>query len=644
MKSQHYPFALEEHYIRRMRDTFRKRARREEGINSASAVSRYKKRVQKAIKAAFGKMPRKTPLNAKVWRVSDWPDHRIEHITYESRPGMMVTANLYLPLNMSSPVPGVIIPCGHYVTGKAAPSYAGACVRLVREGYAVLIYDPIAQGERPMYSHVDTGGRLTEGQLCDAHNVLGRQLHAAGEWFGAWRLWDGIRAVDYLAGRPEVDAGRLAVTGHSGGGTLSAFLWAMEPRFRAVASSCWCTSYLNDAENAMPADEEQYPPGLIAAGLDKIDFFTVRAGEPTLLMGQEQDFFDDRGLKAGYSGLITLHKLAGGDPSMCVLGMQNDTHLYSEDAQEDMIAFFNRVFGKASPAPLKPVQELKPEQLQVTPSGDVWKEGSIPVPVAAADRIRTVSERRKPAAPEVLPHVIRKALAIPETLPVPHYRRLFHMCDYREETKQQFLRFILESETDLCLELRHICAEWKPYRLNAEPVTTLYLPDTDGLAELQKPGPMDGCAAFWCLDVRGLGSQMVNDEDPYVIYGHDYMAAGHSVLYGETLLGDRVRDVLMSLRLLKAEGGARSFKLVGRRQGAVLALLAAALDSDVESVVGVEAPESFLALAAAPYTLWPAVNFPHGVLKSFDLPDVRSYLGSRLLSCSFADVRQFDRI
>lgn len=642
MIRQKYPFLLEEHYVGRIRETYRARAKRVAAVRTADGLRRYCTRVRRALQAAFGRMPTKTPLNTKTWRTSEWGDHRIEHLTFESRPGMLVTANLYLPANATAPAPGVVLPCGHYGIAKAAPPYASACVRLARAGYAVLIYDPIAQGEREMHSHVDSGGRLTiEKGICDAHNILGRQLHTAGEWFGAWCLWDGIRATDLLAARPEVDASRLAVTGQSGGGTLSAYLWAMDPRFKAVASSCWCTSYLNDGENGMPADEEQYPPGFLAAGCDKIDFFTVRAGEPTLLLGQEQDFFDDRGLRAGYAELSRLHALAGGDPALCELSMDTLTHLYSEHAQVAMITFFNRVFGKGAPAPQRPVEERTPAELQVTSQGDVWMAGSRPMPEVAAERIRDVAAKRKPAAPDTLPSVIRKALGIPAEMPFPYHRRLFHLGEYREETKQQFLRFIVETESDLRLELRHICMEWKPHRLNAEPVSTLYLPDTDGFEELRQPGVMDGCEAFWCLDVRGLGFHMATPTDPYVIYGHDYMASGHAVLFGETLLGDRVRDVLTALKLLKAEGGARSFRLVGRRQGAVLALLAAALEPDVESVSCFDAPESFLALATAPFTFWPAVNFPRNVLKAFDLPDVRAFLGTRLIHDSHASPDEF---
>jgi len=88
--------------------------------------------------------------------------------------------------------------------------------------------------------------------------------------------------------------------------------------------------------------------------------------------------------------------------------------------------------------------------------------------------------------------------------------------------------------------------------------------------------------------------------------------------------------VLSAVRLLRAEG-AQQIHLVGRKQGAVLALIAGVLDPEIATVSSYEAPESFLALATATYTFWPLAMFPHGVLKHFDLPEVRQALGRRLV-------------
>jgi cephalosporin-C deacetylase-like acetyl esterase len=69
--------------------------------------------VRDGIRTAFRPLPEKTPLNPRIWRTSDFEDFRIEHLTYESRPGFLVTANLYLPHQINEPIPGVLFTCGH---------------------------------------------------------------------------------------------------------------------------------------------------------------------------------------------------------------------------------------------------------------------------------------------------------------------------------------------------------------------------------------------------------------------------------------------------------------------------------------------------------------------------------------------------
>ncbi|MDH7568476.1 MAG: hypothetical protein QHJ73_02660, partial [Armatimonadota bacterium] len=187
MRYHDYPKLLEEHTIARVRHTYRQRAERLAAIQTPDEARAYVSAVRAAISAAFGPMPPRTPLNARCWRVSNCGEYRLEHLTFESRPGFLVTANLYLPSAHTQKAPGVLFTCGHSHNGKAAVDYAQACIRLVREGYVVLAYDPINQGERDLYSLLDTGGRLSRKGPCDGHNIIGRQLHACGDWFGAWR-------------------------------------------------------------------------------------------------------------------------------------------------------------------------------------------------------------------------------------------------------------------------------------------------------------------------------------------------------------------------------------------------------------------------------------------------------------------------
>ena len=92
----------------------------------------------------------RTPLNARVTGVIERPGYRIEKLTFESRPRLYVTANLYVPARTGR-LPAILGPLGHSVNGKAWPSYQKLFTNLARKGYVVLAYDPFGQGERIEY-------------------------------------------------------------------------------------------------------------------------------------------------------------------------------------------------------------------------------------------------------------------------------------------------------------------------------------------------------------------------------------------------------------------------------------------------------------------------------------------------------------
>ncbi|MHB9131188.1 MAG: alpha/beta hydrolase family protein [Armatimonadota bacterium] len=636
-----YAALVEEYYIRRVRETYHTRQERLTAIQTREDAQAYMKQVQQAISCTFGPLPAKTPLNPVVTRTTNYHDYLVDHVLFESRPGFMVSANLYLPVNRATKVPGVLFPCGHSPEGKAYPSYVKASIRLVREGYAVLNYDPINQGERGLYTQLGIADLPTRIDPWLGHNIIGRQMSAYGDWLGTWWLWDAMRGVDYLVSRPEVDHRCLGVAGQSGGATTSAFLWAMDRRLRMIASSCWVTSYLSDLENLLPGDAEQYPPGFLAAGLDKIDFFMARAGEPALLLGEEDDFFDNRGLHQAYDELLRIHRLLGGTDEHCRLAMDTQCHGFSDRNQVAMLDFFNRVTENPSPAPDTSLTLPDERSLQVTKACDVQQCGSRPIYTLIAEAAQHITEERGPIDSEQLPDNIRRALHMRTPTHVPHHRRLCMTRDQRVCTTQQVFRFVIESKPGILIVLRHVCHDGNPFRMKPDPCVHLYLPNISSQADLDHADTMAGMDDFWALDVRGLGEGMHSAADVRAICGCEYMVTEYAVLYHETLLGDRLFDVLNAVNLLRAEG-ANEIHLYGHRQGAILALLTAILDPGIASVASWEAPESFLAMACSPFTNWPAVNFPRGVLRYFDLPDVRRTLEARLVVDSLCSPTYFD--
>src|SRR5262249_40842333 len=131
-------------------------------------------------------------------------------------------------------------------------------------GMAALEFDPLEEGERVQV--VDANGKWkywgsAEHGLDDvAANLLGQNI-------ARYYYWDGMRGIDYLQSRPEIDPNRIGCTGNSGGGTQSCYLVALDDRVKASAPSCAMTFM---AENG-PGDPEQRCFGCLAMGLDYPD-------------------------------------------------------------------------------------------------------------------------------------------------------------------------------------------------------------------------------------------------------------------------------------------------------------------------------------------------------------------------------------
>src|SRR5262245_30085863 len=148
---------------------------------------------------ALGGFPEKTPLNAKVVGTMKATGVRVEKVIYESRPQHHVTANFYVP-DGKGPFPGVLVPCGHSANGKAAEAYQRVCILLAQHGMAVLCYDPIGQGERSQL--LDKMGKPAIAGSTSEHTMVGVGALLVGQSTATYRIWDGIRSLDYLASRP----------------------------------------------------------------------------------------------------------------------------------------------------------------------------------------------------------------------------------------------------------------------------------------------------------------------------------------------------------------------------------------------------------------------------------------------------------
>lgn len=623
-----YGHMVHDYYVAKLRAMRAQRKAELDGLTTRLSALAYRDKVRAAIREAFGPLPEKTPLNARVTGVIKGDRYRIEKVIYESRPGCLVTASLYVPNGLDAPAPCVLGTCGHSADGKACDLYQGFSQRLAVAGFVVLLYDPYNQGERDQYALVEGGEAMAS--CTTAHNMMGKQMELVGDYFGTWRAWDGIRGLDYLLARPEVDPTRVGLTGNSGGGTMTTWLWPLDDRFTMAAPGCFVTTFLSNLENELPADCEQYPPGVLGAGLEMADFLIARAPNPVLVLGQHYDFFDRRGHQEACDEVRRFYELMGEPLDLvgCYRGPHG--HGYLTENQIEMVDFFARHAGIEGYTTLDETIPLPPSDLFCTPTGNVMQAGSKAIFAFTAERAEALAAERPPVGAASLREALTRLLSIPDDQPTPHYRCLRPIRAADHTTA----RYAIETEPGIqaILSKRLIDVE-HPYTLDVEGTVHLYLPHTSAEAAFDEDTKLQELAAagdVYALDVRGLGESMPYEEGPFFApYGMDYMFHGHGLLFGESYLGRRVYDVLRTMDLLIHEG-ATEIRLYGRGQGGLLALFAAVLAPEVAHIALINTPRSFIEWTRVPLENWPSTAHVRDILAELDLDDCVGVLGKKV--------------
>src|ERR1041384_1215225 len=170
-----YARCLPDHLTALAADAYARRNARVAQLKTSAAIRDYQAWARRTLLQLSGELPERTPLNLRTTGSFDRPRYKLEKVVYESRPGLFVTANLYIPKTGSAPWPGVLFHMGHATDGKSSALYQRCCQGLAQLGYLVLAFDPMGQGERTNYPR--SGGWLTRlGSADDEHTVPGRQM------------------------------------------------------------------------------------------------------------------------------------------------------------------------------------------------------------------------------------------------------------------------------------------------------------------------------------------------------------------------------------------------------------------------------------------------------------------------------------
>ncbi|MBS1807088.1 MAG: prolyl oligopeptidase family serine peptidase [Acidobacteria bacterium] len=621
-----FPRMMQDYFVARVREIEAASVKRKFAFKTKADAQAYVRDVKAKIRSCFGPMPAKTPLKAKVTGKVERDAYTIEKVIFESRPGFLVTSNLYIPKNRQFPLPGVVASCGHSNNGKAGDTYQSFAQGLARQGYVVLIFDPIGQGERLQYVNEKLDSKIGNG--VQEHLYSSNQQLLTGENFPAWRAWDGIRALDYLLSRPEVDPKHVGLTGNSGGGTMTTWLCGLDERWTMAAPGCFVTTTRRNLENELPQDSEQYPPKMLALGLDHDDFIAAMAPKPVILLTKERDYFDVRGSEEAYARLKHLYTLLGAPDNIAIFTGPTG-HGYSQENREAMYRFFNRV-TKISDAQTEPALTLeKDATLQCTPRGQVSELKSRTVFSFTSEKSKALAKQRPRLQGEALIAAVTSALKMPTATGKPD-ARILNRVTRRQYPTKDFTAYAVETEPNVqAIVYRLSDAPHYSRPLTGQKRAVLYVSHLSGDAELREEPLLrellasESNASFYTCDVRGIGESLPNtcgENHFFMPYGNDYFYAGHSLMLDQPYVGQKTFDVLRVLDWLKFYGHTE-IHLAAKGRGAIPATFAALLTDNVVQVTLKHALTSYTDIAESEQYNWPLSCLLPGVLAKFDLPD-----------------------
>ena len=528
---------------------------------------------EKILKSIGGLPSSRTALNARVTATLTNLAYTMEKVLFESLPNFYVTANLYRP-NQPGRYPAVLVQAGHTTLGKTETHRLSA--NLAAKGFVALTFDPVGLGER--IQALDPRTRRHAGGCCaNEHLQAGAQAILVGESVARYFIWDAMRAIDYLQSRADVDPERIGVAGCSGGGCLTTYIAALDPRIKAAAPGCYVNSYRLLFAGPHP-DSEMSLPGFLAAGLDHADLLEMAAPTPWLILATEGDYFTPPGAKMVYDEVRRWYELFGAaDRVKFFVGPgPHGTPIETREAiYEWMIRWLNS--GKGDPKEGE-VPLYADAELQVTESGQVQ---DLPGSLKLNDLIRAGYEERRQARTP---------------------------AELRAE-----LRRLGVGSVDTAVEL-----QTKFYRGR---FALLVVNDALSPTQIERLG-----VATMNVEVRDSPSSL--DKRPFL---GNWLANARADTIGRNLAVMRANDVLRGVAQLAGRPGidASRIRIVARGVDGFWVLLAAAADARIEGVWIDRLPHNFRSALNQPLNTRLFDALIPGFLLHWDMPDLISLMGRR---------------
>ncbi|MHB9009768.1 MAG: alpha/beta hydrolase family protein [Limisphaerales bacterium] len=553
---------------------------------------------------------RREPPPVHVTGMVERPAYRIEKLHFESLPGVHITANLYVPAGLTGPAPGVVYVCGHAQRQKV--HYQAHPRRFAELGFVCLLVETVQLGEVTGHHH----GCYREGWF---------HWYSRGYSSAAIETWNGIRALDLLEHRPEVDGTRLGVTGISGGGATSWWLAAADERIKVAAPVCGTATLASHVADRTIDGHCDCMWWVNTRRWDLADVGALIAPRPLLIASADRDgIFTIESIRQVHAQLARLYRRLGASEQLRLVETPGG-HSYHERSRTGIFSWFIRHLQDRQVAPeavgdiddsparqetfetLRVYGDRPPEDNRVATVQDDWpKPAEVPsVPDAAALR----QERER----------VRAGLrltafgAFPGKPPALEPRVEYDFED--GQTSGFVFSFASEAGWRLRGQVR------RPTGLSgsAPVIVGLRLPGEERNATSSFLGRIRLSGFKLELATRGTADTAWGEE----LHWHVRRAAAWT---GRTVASMRVWDTLRAIEAIRAlpELEATGISLAARGEMGAVALYAALLDGQLERVL-LSAPPATQNVASQPDGRGPAIEML-GCLRLTDLPQVAGLL------------------
>ena len=547
-------------------------------IQTAADANQRRAEVRQKILDLMGGLPEKQgPLTVKQFGTLKGDGFHVEKLAYESLPGFWVTANLYVPETGTGPFAAVLLTPGHEATGKQSQYSFGG--NFARSGIIALAIDPLGQGERLQYFDPAKNASIIGGSTGE-HGEANIPAMLIGEDVARYFVNDGMRGIDYLIGRKDVNADRIGAFGCSGGGTATAYLAALDDRIKVAGVACYITSFKELLPSATGVQEaEQSVPHFIEQSLDFGDWVELFAPKPYAIVSTTNDMFPFEGARQTYEEAKRIYGLYGTEDKLqWITGPGGHGNL--GPISPAILGFFvhNLAGGPAGDAMFTAMRPQDPKDLLCTPTGQVSTS-------LKGETVASIVRAHAPkhGASSNLQEDIRTLTGI----------RVNPREGYKKSTGQKAAVLLLgapQEDLDRLTESGYIAVALEP---RPSP------PGTEGL------------------------------KSPYL--GTFNLLSLRAFLVGKTILGMRVEDTIHAIDELSARPNVDTAKITVYGNGAMGAVVlhAAALDSRIRRVLVENSLASYRSILDEPLHRNISEVMIPGVLRKYDIEDLIKAIAPR---------------